>query len=326
MPDIKDYYDILGVSENASAKEIKKAYRKLAQQYHPDRNPDDPDAEDRFKEVQEAYAVLSDEEKRKKYDQLRKNPFGAGFGGNGFETGSGGRYYRRPDGTYVRFEEGGPRGGTQSFDDLFEDDLGFGGIGDFFSRMFRGEGGAEPRRGPFQGQRAQQARGQDVETRMRLSFDQALRGGKTEVKLPDGETVRIDIPKGVRSGFKIRLPKRGKSGPSGQRGDLYVTFTVADHPQFRRDGDDLHTSVEINAFEAMLGTSRSIENAYGKRLKLTIPAGTQPGAKFRLRHQGIKTDKGTGDLYVEVDVTIPDNLSADEQDAIQKAAKRAGFL
>jgi molecular chaperone DnaJ/curved DNA-binding protein len=309
MPQTKDYYDILGVDEDASAKEIKKAYRDLARKYHPDRNPDKPNAEERFKEIQEAYSVLSDEEKRDQYDAQRR--FG-GFGGQDFGQNGG----RAPGGGFdVRFEQGQPG-------------EGFGGFGDIFNSFFGGGGGGGrggQKSSPFgQQQQRRRAKGNDVETTLRISFDDALRGGKREVTLPDGETIRIDIPKGVRSGFKIRLRGRGESGPRGERGDLYVTFKVGDHPRFRRKGDDIYVTESVNAIEAMLGTERRIPTPYGQRIKITIPAGTQPGEKLRLRGQGVQTSSGSpGDLYVEIDVTIPDNLSEAQRDALRAAAEKA---
>lgn len=312
MAQTKDYYKILGVDENASADAIKKAYRKLARENHPDRNPNSPSAEERFKEIQEANDVLSDPEKRKQYDLRRKNPFG-GFG-ESFGTRNGGRYHRNPDGTYVRFETPeGPGGGF----DPFGGGSG-GGFGDLFSRFFGGDEDA------FTAPR-QRAQPHSVETRLPLSFDRALRGGKTEVTLPSGEKIRIDVPKGVRSGFKIRLRGRGAVGANGQRGDVYVTFQVGEHPHFRREGDDLYATETVNALEAMLGTSRSIRNAYGRRIKLTIPAGTQPGETLRLKGQGVRTDKGAGDLYVQIDVRIP-NLTPAQQEALREAAEQAGLL
>lgn len=312
MPQTKDYYDILGVDEDASAKDIKKAYRDLARKYHPDRNPDKPNAEERFKEIQEAYSVLSDKEKREEYDTRRRfgGGFGRGAGGPGFGA-NGGRQQRPPDGFDVRFEQGG--------------DEGFGGFSDIFNSFFGGRGGEARTRSPF-GQRTQSG-GRDVETTLRISFDDALRGGKREVTLPDGETIRLDIPKGVRSGFKIRLRGRGKRGPRGERGDLYVTFEVADHPRFRRKGDDIYVTETVNAIEALLGTERSIPTPYGQRIKVTIPSGTQPGEKLRLRGQGVQTEDGrTGDLYVEVDVTIPENLSRSQRDTIRAAAQKANLV
>ena len=308
MPQTKDYYDILGVDEGASAKEIKKAYRDLARKYHPDRNPDKPNAEDRFKEIQEAYSVLSDEEKRDQYDARRR--FG-GFGGQGFGQNGG----RAPGGGFdVRFEQG-------------RADEGFGGFGDIFNSFFGGSdsrGGGQTR-SPF-GQQQRRTKGNDVETTLRISFDDALRGGKREVTLPDGETIRIDIPKGVRSGFKIRLRGRGERGPRGERGDLYVTFKVGDHPRFRRKGDDIYVTEAVSAIEAMLGTERRIPTPYGQRIKITIPPGTQPGEKLRLRKQGVRSGSGTpGDLYVEIDVTIPDDLSEEQRKTLQAAAKKANL-
>ena len=313
MPQTKDYYQILGVSEDADADAIKKAYRKLARTYHPDKNPDTPDAEERFKEIQEAYSVLSDEEKRKEYDMMRKNPFGA-FGG-GFSARNGDRFYRAPDGTYVRYETGEPGGFSGFGDDV-------GGFGDFFSRIF---GGGEPQAGPYREPRQRGGRGRDVESTIRLSFDQALEGGKTEVTLPDGETVRLPIPKGVRSGFKIRLRERGQPGPTGKRGDLYVTFEVAPHPRFRREDNDLYVTESVSAIEAMLGTTRHITNAYGKQIKVPIAPGTQPGAKLRLKGQGVKTEKRTGDLIVEIEVTIPQNLTEAQRQTLRQAAQKAGL-
>ena len=317
MPTTKNLYEILGVSEDASAEEIKKTYRKLARKYHPDKNPDAPDAEDRFKEIQEAYSVLSDEKERRAYDRRRKNPFGD-FGG--FSARNGDRFYQNPDGTFVRFETGGdPRG--------FGGDPG-GGFGDIFSRIFGGDapGGAGPQADPFAQTRRRTSRGRDVETSLRLSFDEALRGGKSEVTLPDGDTVRLTIPKGVRSGFKVRLRERGEPGPTGKRGDLYVTFEVTPHPRFRREENDLHVTETIDAFEAMLGTSRTIENAYGRQIKLPVAPGTQPGTKLRLKGQGVETEKRTGDLIVEVAVTIPQKLTEAQREKIRRAAEEAGLL
>lgn len=313
MPQTKDYYDILGVDEDADPSEIKKAYRKLARKHHPDRNPDDEKAEERFKKIQEAYSVLSDEEKRREYDQRRR--FG-GFqgGGNGF---GGGRHGRRG----VRFEQGN-----------FEDAFGRGGLGDVFESFFGGAGGAQGRRrqrrqqGPRDPFQQRQARGQDIETTLRLSFDEALHGGRKQVRLPTGETIRLNVPKGVQNGHKVRLRGRGQAGPTGERGDLYVTFKVAEHPRFRRKGDDVYLTEELNVFEALLGTTRQIPTPYGQRIKLTVPAGTQPGEKLRVKGQGVRTDEGQGDLYVEVDVSIPQDLSDEQRDTLKQAAEDADLL
>ncbi len=319
MPETKDYYKILGVKESADAGEIKKKYRKLAREFHPDRNPDDLTAENRFKEVQEAYEVLSDPEKRKQYDVMRKNPFGFG---NGFDTSGGGRFYRAPDGTYVRFDTGGR--GPRDAGDPFGGEGGLGGLGDIFGRFF---GGETPREEPrARTRRRPEPRGRDVETTLRLSFEEALKGGKTEVKLPDGTAIRLSIPKGVRDGYKIRLRGRGQAGPTGEPGHLYVTFHVADDPRFRREENDLYVTETVSPFEAMLGTSRRITSAYGKNVKLTIPPGAQPGDKLRLRGLGVETDDAKGDLYVEVAVAIPKNLSDEQKATLREAAEKAGLV
>jgi len=219
MPKIKDFYKILGIEEGASADEIKKAYRKLALKYHPDRNPDDAKAEERFKEIQEAYEVLSDAKKHKQYDRMRKNPFAGPFG-DAFDTRTGGRFYRAPDGTYVRFDTGGNgrRGTPGGFGEVFGDEGVLGGIGDIFSKVFGGAAG--PGRPRPQAAPRGRRRDLDRKTRVRLSFEEALKGGKTEVPLPDGGKVRINIPKGVHDGFKVRLRGRGAAGTGGQQGDL----------------------------------------------------------------------------------------------------------
>ncbi len=306
MPDQKDYYKILGVSETAGAAEIKKAYRKLAQQHHPDRNPGDRVAEERFKEIQQANEVLSDPEKRREYDIRRKNPFGFG---EGFTTAEGGQFYRTPDGTYVRFDGGGGPGVAGD---------SFGDFGNIFDRFFGGGGGEPPRRS--------RSTRLDAETTLRISFDRALRGGRTAITLPSGERIRIHIPKGVRQGFRIRLKGRGRKGPGGRRGDLYVAFLIEPHPDLKRDGDDLLLRVRINAVEAMLGTAREVTNAYGKKIKVSIPAGTQPGDRLRLSGQGVETEARTGDMYVEVDVEVPSKLTKEQRARLEQAAKDAGLL
>ncbi len=321
MPSIPNYYETLGVGEDASAAEIKKAYRTLARDHHPDRNPDNPEAEERFKAVQEAYDTLGDEAKRKQYDQLRRDPFaGRGFGGAGFGGGENGRYYRAPDGTYVRVDPTGfgPDEGYQFADEGLG---GLGGLGDLFGQFFGGGGGAA-RGGPFGGGQPE-AKGGDVETRLALSFEEALKGGKTEVTLPGGEKVRITVPKGVADGTRVRLRGKGQPG-GGRRGDLYLTFEVRPDARFRREGNDLVTTATINVAEALLGTTRAITTAYGKTIKVTIPRGTQPGERLRLKGQGVQTDADAGALLVEVEVTIPTTLS--DEAAFRAWAEAEGLL
>jgi DnaJ-class molecular chaperone len=239
---------------------------------------------------------------------MRKNPFGA-FDGT-FTAANGDRFYRAPDGSFVRYPTRGEPSDFGDVGDIFGDALG--GIGDFFSRMFTNDGSMR--------------RPASTKTFLQLSFEQALQGGKTEIALPDGAKVRLTIPKGVRDGFKIRLKERGGPTPDGGRGDVYVTFKVAPHPRFRREDDDLYATETINAVEAMLGTTRDLMTPYEKRIKVSVPAGTQPGTKLRLKGQGVRTPQRTGDLYVEIQVTVPQNLTAAQRDALRNAAEAAGLL
>ena len=311
MAENKDYYQILGVSETATDDEIKKAYRKLARKYHPDKNPDDKTAEENFKAVQEANEVLSDPKKRREYDMRRKNPFGFG---DGFRTGAGGEYFQTPDGTYVRFDRSGSGGGSAD---------PFGGLGDIFGQMFGGSGGPFTRTQSGGGARSR-ARARDIESTINLTFDQALAGGKQEVVLPTGERVRITIPKGVDNGFRVRLKGKGQKSAGG-RGDLYVTFNVAPHPTFNRQGNDLYLAENISIMQALLGTERLIMNAYGKQIKIPIAAGIQPGEVLRLRGQGIDTGKEKGDLFVRISITIPKKLTDKQKEILKKAAREAGL-
>lgn len=303
MPTTPDYYAVLGVQPSAGADEIKKAYRKLARDFHPDRNPDNPQAEERFKEIQAAYDTLSDPEKRKVYDYRRRHPGGAGGYEDIFSQG-GSRFRRDPDGTYVRFETSG-----SPFD--FGGAEPDGGLGDFFSRMF---GGETRTRGPAP---------RDAETELKLTFEQALQGGKTDVRIGD-ETIRLNIPKGVANGFKIRLKGKGVPGAGGQRGDLYVRFAVEPSPRYRREGDDLHVQETFSALEAMLGAERVLTTPYGNRVKVSLPPGTQPGEKLRLRGQGVERGEKKGDLYVDVNVSIPTRLTEQQREVLRKAAEEAG--
>jgi curved DNA-binding protein len=328
MSDKKDYYKILGVHERAEPEEIKKRYRLLAREYHPDRNQGRPDAEERFKAIQEAYDILSDPRKRRLYDHHRREPAEA------FEAPNGDTFYRQADGAYVRRERrrptpeapytNGARGastggsGNGARSSANGSGSGSGGVSSFFSRFFGGsdQETADP------GDRHSSL---DLDTRLRLSFIQALKGGKTEVTLPHGETVRIKIPRGVQSGFKIRLKDRGRVAANAT-GDLYVTFEVEPHHFFRRIGDDLHITCVINPIEAILGITRNMVNAYGMQIKLKIPPGAQPGSKLRLKGQGVKTEQDMGDLYVQIDIRVPENLTVQEREILREAARKVNLI
>ncbi len=360
MPAAKDYYRVLGVSDSASEAEIKKAYRRLAKKYHPDANPDDASAAERFKEVGEAYGVLSDPAQRKKYDTMRK--YGAfAPGGGGFARRSGGGSVRMEDVDFGGFP-------------------GFGGLGDLFSSIF-GKGkraaGVEP-----------------IEVSAEIPFRTAALGGKVPVtvavteacpgcggtgaaagakvdvcqeckgrgtvtfgqggfavtrpcpacrgrgKIPSQACARctgsgeVDVNKrllvtvapGTDSGQKVRLKGQGQRSPDGgPPGDLIVTFQVAPDRFFRREGLAVHCTVPINLAQAALGTKIKVRTIDGRRVVLTVPPGTQPGRRFRIRGQGIAKGSTRGDQIVEVAVTIPDDLTPEQVQALQQFADSAGL-
>ena len=308
MSRLKDYYEVLGVKEDSSSTEIKKAYRKLAREYHPDHNQDQPHSEERFKEIQEAYEAIGDPKKRKRYDSVRKRPFEGAFG-DMFTTNADGQFYRAPDTTFVR---GSPQGaqGTPL------DDSAFGGLGDLFDSFFGEVSGSQP---PESKQKY------DRKRTVRVSFKRMLQGGKIEIKLDEG-VISIPFPKGVRDGYRVRIKGKGARRPDGRRGDLYVTIRINEHHAFRRDDLNLHTEISVSAIEAMIGVHRSIRGPYGKKLKLLIPSGIQPREILRIRGHGIDSEEKKGDLFVHVSVTIPTDLTDGQRRTLEEAAKVAGLL
>ena len=279
----KDYYAELGVSKDASDKEIKKAFRKLAREFHPDSNPDDPSAEARFKEINEAYDVLSDSEDRKEYDHVREMGYFVGGPGGGQQ--------------YVRVEDvfGGGFGGSAQ--DLF------GGIQDLFT------GG--------RGRRPQPQRGQDASVDVTVSFHEALAGPTKEIAI-NGSTVKVKIPKGVSDGTKVRVTGKGGPGANGgPAGDLYVVVHVGTHPVFGRKGKaDLTIDVPITYAEAALGAVVEIPTLDGST-KIKVPPGTQGGTTMKVTGAGVETPKQTGDLLVTLLIAVPKELSDDERAAVE---------
>ncbi len=304
--ELKDYYKILGVSENASEAEIKKAYRRLAKLYHPDQHPGDKAAEEKFKDIAEAYDVLSNKEKRAKYDQLRK--YGGDIPHGGFDFGNMG-------GGNIHFDFGGPGGTT------FTDGTPFD-LDELFSQLFGGGG-----RDIFTRTRRRTARGQDVQVQLEVPFEVAITGGPYQFTVAlDGQqkTLSVNIPPGVEDGTQLRVPGQGIPGPSGKPGDMIVQVRVGKHRFFERKGNDIYCEVPIDVTQAMLGTKIRVKTVRGKKVELKIPPGTQCGQVFRLRGMGIQTPDGKkGDQYVKINVQIPKHLTEKQKELI-KAFKEAG--
>ena len=299
----KDYYKILGVGRQASQDEIKKAYRKLALQYHPDRNPNNKGAEDKFKEANEAYQVLSDKDKRAHYDRLGKDysRWQQTGGRGGFDWGQWST--GRPGGVHVEY--------SGDIDELF----GEGGFSDFFQQIFGGLGGFESRgrRGPA----VQPAYEQPVT----VSLEEAFHGGTRLMQL-DGRRLEVKIPAGARSGTKVRMAGVGPAGRGGQPSDIYLVVDVADDPRFARQGDDLTTEVEVDLYTAVLGGETRVPTLDGQ-VVLKIPAGTQPGQSIRLKGRGmpqLKNSKVRGDLFAKIKVRLPKNLTDKQRKLFEELA------
>jgi len=365
----KDFYQILGVADSASQAEIKKAYRRLAKQYHPDANPNNTQAAERFKEISEAHSILSDADKRKQYDQMRKLGAFDGFA-------------RRPAGTGARSGAGAGApggfgsGGGFSTEDVDLGDLGGFGLGDIFSSIF--------------GRGRREERGESLETLLDVPFRVATLGGKVSVNLPVTEAcptchgsggapgasfstcpecqgrgtisfgqggfavtrpcpqcrgrgkipseacptcqgagevrtqrrVAITVPPGSESGTKVRLTGQGLPGRPGQpAGDLIVTFQVQPDRFFRRDGLDIICEVPINLAQAVLGTRLRVRTIDGKKVMLKIPAGTQPGRRFRVKGMGIEKNGRRGDQLVEIQVSVPEHVSSEQEELMKRFAE-----
>jgi curved DNA-binding protein len=313
----KDYYKILGVDKNASEKDVKRAFRRLARQYHPDVNPDDPKAEERFKEVNEAYEVLSDSSKRSKYDQL-------GADWQHWERMGGGQ----GDFDWSRWTTGQP-GGRVHVRYGSPDDLGdlFGGsssFSDFFSQIFGGMGGGRGGGGFDYQMRSQ--RGQDFEQPVEVTLREAYLGTK-RVLQKDGQRLEVKIPAGAKTGTRVRMSGHGGGGAGGgPSGDLYLKVTVLSDPQYERKGDDLHTTLPVDLYTLVLGGEVRVPTMTGE-VVLTIPPETQNGRAFRLRGKGmpqLRQPDRHGDLYARVEVRLPTELTRQQRELFQKLRQLEG--
>lgn len=292
----KDYYDVLGLDKNASDDEIKKAYRKLALKYHPDKNPGDSKAEERFKEITEAYAVLSDPEKKRQYDQ---------FGDADFQ-----QRYSEED-IFRGFDVG----------DIFRE-FGFG-TDDIFGTIFGGQGrtgGGSPF--GFEGRQQRPVKGQDYSMRITVPFRQAILGGNRRINYRHGTTseqLQVRIPPGVEDGQKLRIAGKGGAAPGGGTpGDLFLEIHVQPDPKFTRSGDDLEVDVKVPFSGACLGTSVEVPTLEGSK-KVKVPAGMQSGGKLRLKGLGVPSGKGArGNLYAKVKIDVPRKLSDEQKKAVEQ--------
>jgi len=292
----KDYYDILGVSKTASDDDLKKAYRKLAKKYHPDVNKGNKDAENKFKEISEAYAVLADKEKREQYDRLGKEAFSGGAGGpfGGFDFSdfmAGARAGGRRGAT------AGGRRTTVDFSDIFSDLFGGGGAGGF---------------------EAQPQGGGDLESETTIDFRDAILGTTLDLRFSDGRTVKVKIPEGVSDGQRLRIRGKGQPGlGGGPTGDLNLLVHVRPHPFFERRGNDIHIELPVTIGEAIRGAEVEVPTLHGP-VRARIPTGTQGGQTFRLSGKGVKTKNGAGDHYYKIQIAVPKEAAASAIDEIEK--------
>ena len=300
----KDFYAALGVPKDADDAAIKKAYRKLARQYHPDQNQGDAAAEAKFKEIGEAYAVLADAEQRKQYDAIRAMASGGarftpgGGAGGGFEDIFGSMF------------GGGAPGGTR-----FQ--TGGGGFEDILGQMFGGSGGGFGRRRA--GFRAPE-RGADLAAETTLPFRTAVEGATVELTV-DGKKVTTRVPAGVNDGQKLRIRGKGRPGTDGgDAGDLVITVHVGEHPVFSMAGRDLRVTVPVTFAEAALGAQVDVPTLAGETVRVKVPAGTPSGRVLRVKGRGVTTPKGTGDLLVTVQVAVPQKLSRKAKQALEAFA------
>lgn len=295
----KDFYATLGVSKDVSDAELKKVYRKLARQYHPDSNPGDPAAEARFKEISEAYAVLSDPQERAEYDQIRAMGSGARFtsGGQGFEDVFGSMF--GGGGRRTSYAAGG-------FEDLLGGMFGSGRFGTP-TGGYRGFGGPTP--------------GADITATTTLDFRTAIHGDTVTLQLPGGKATKVKIPAGVRDGQKIKLRGKGQPSPDGgEPGDLVLTVTVRPHPVFERDGANLRLDVPVTFTEAALGATIEVPTLDGDPVRLRVAPGTPSGRVLRVKGRGVTAGGTTGDLLATVHVVVPSHLSGDAKKKLEAFA------
>jgi len=280
----KDLYQVLGVSKSDDASAVKKAYRKLAKDLHPDKTKGDKKLEDRFKEVSEAYEVLSDPKKRAEYDEMRD-----AFTSGRFNPNAGGM--------------GGGFGGAGGYQDIF----GGGDPNDIFANLFGGGGRRAPRRG------------QDLQTETTISFRDSINGREINLRV-NGQSIAARVPAGIKDGAKIKLKGRGESGPAGP-GDLYIIVHVTKHPVYTRDGENLLMTLPITFAEAALGADISVPTLSGEEVKVRLAPGTQNGKVLRLKGRGVSRNHTVGDLLITVEVQVPQRIDGKAKKALEEFAE-----
>jgi len=297
----KDYYKILGVDKNATKDDIKKVYRRLAKKYHPDKNPGDKASEEKFKEVTEANEVLSDPEKRKKYDQLGSN--WKQYQNAGAEASYGHRNYQagnQGDGVHY----------SGNFDELFGN---VGGFSDFFESFFGGT--------TNQAKQSRPRKGKDHEALLRISLEEAHTGTEKEFLL-DGKKIRLKITPGIEQGKRLRLKHQGSNGiAGGEKGDLYINIRIDDHAQFARKGNDLYCDLNVDLYTAILGGKKNLKTLDGKTINVNIPPETESGTSLRIKGMGMHHSNDTnlrGDLFVKIIVKLPKHLSSKETELFKE--------
>lgn len=304
--DYKDYYKVLGIDKKASAADIKKAYRKLAVKYHPDKNPDDKLAEEKFKELNEAYEVLGDEEKRKKYDEFGENwKYYEQAGSNG------------GDFDWSKWRSGQGAGRQQQYDDsMFGEGNQFS---DFFEHLFGGGFSGRAQQG-----RGRNRRGGDLQATMQVNLQDVYTGATRQIEV-NGQKLNLKIKPGTYSGQVLRLKGKGQPGRSGgEAGDLLIEVNIASDAQFELKGKDVYMEVPVDLYTAVLGGKVQVA-VPGSPLQLSIPAGTDSGRLFRLKGKGLPVPEGSkeipGDLYVKVKITVPDQLTEEERKLFTQLAE-----
>jgi len=320
--EFKDYYQLLGVDRKASQEEINRAFKKLARKYHPDLNPDNPEAEKKFKEINEAHEVLKDPEKRKLFDQLGPNY-------------RHGQDFQPPPGfEHMHFGQGGPGGGgfdASGFSDFFETVFGFGGGGPGGARGF---GGFES--GPFGGAEGfsrRPRRGSDVEAELELTLEEAYRGGSKTITIqeqdpgrpPRSKNLDVNIPAGIRDRSRIRLSGQGNPGMSGgQNGDLYLRVTIKKHPLFKLEGNNVILDLPLAPWEAALGAEVKVPTL-DRSVSLNVPAGVSSGQKLRLSGRGLGQGGKKGDQLVRIMIKMPKDVTGEQKKLWEQLAEQSDF-